>query len=308
MTADVLALRALGLGDVLTAVPALRGARRAWPGARLHLAAPAALGTWLADLGVVDAALPTQALGPLAWRGTGHVALNLHGRGPRSHTALAGTRPARLVAYRSNGWLGPSWRDDEHEVRRWCRLVASAGGDCGPEDLRLPVVGRPRPEEVLLHPGAAAPARRWPPQRWAALAAALRRAGRRVSLTGSVSERALCARVAEEAHALGGEPEDLSGALDVAGLATRVAGARLLVSGDTGVAHVATAVGTPSVLLFGPTPPALWGPLIDVDRHVVLWHGAGAARGDPHGTGVDPALARIGVDEVLDAALVTLSG
>ena len=49
--------------------------------------------------------------------------------------------------------------------------------------------------------------------------------------------------------------------------------AAVVVSGDTGIAHLATGYGTPSVLLFGPTPPAWWGPLVDLDRHRVLWHG-----------------------------------
>src|SRR5207237_79615 len=42
-----------------------------------------------------------------------------------------------------------------------------------------------------------------------------------------------------------------------------------LVCGDTGVAHLATALGTPSVLLFGPVPPSRWGPLADPELHTV---------------------------------------
>ena len=72
-------------------------------------------------------------------------------------------------------------------------------------------------------------------------------------------------------------------------------GALLVVSGDTGVAHVASAYGTPSVVLFGPVSPARWGPPAD-PRHQVLWHGDGT--GDPHGADLDPALQRITVDEV----------
>ena len=81
-------------------------------------------------------------------------------------------------------------------------------------------------------------------------------------------------------------------------LAVLVADASLVISGDTGVAHLATAYGTPSVLLFGPTPPALWGPPAG-GPHLVLWHGG---RGDPHGSRPDPSLLAIDEDEVLRAA------
>jgi ADP-heptose:LPS heptosyltransferase len=77
-----------------------------------------------------------------------------------------------------------------------------------------------------------------------------------------------------------------------------VAAARVVVCGDTGVAHLATAYRRPSVVLFGPVSPALWGPP-PRPQHVVLWHGDGA--GDPWGTALDPALARVTVAEVTDA-------
>lgn len=301
---DVLVLRALGLGDALTGVAALRGVRRAWPGRRLVLAAPPAVGGFLVRRGVVDAVLPARGLEPLrdAGRG-GHVAVDLHGRGPESHRVLTATRPGRLVAFAGPGAHdGPGFRPDEHEVDRWCRLVSGAGGPCGPDDLRLEVPDEQRSsragEVVLLHPGAASGARRWPADRWGALGARLTTTGWAVAVTGGPDERALAGRVA---HLAGAGARDLSGALDLDALAALVAGARLLVCGDTGVAHLATAVGTPSVLLFGPTPPAGWGPRIDPERHQVLWRGGPGYAGDPHGTEVDPALDRITVDQAWDA-------
>src|SRR5690606_25199260 len=77
-----------------------------------------------------------------------------------------------------------------------------------------------------------------------------------------------------------------------------VARAELLICGDTGVAHLATALRTPSVLLFGPTSPAHWGPPAARTWHRVLWKGA---RGDPHASRIDPGLARITVGEVREA-------
>ena len=88
------------------------------------------------------------------------------------------------------------------------------------------------------------------------------------------------------------------GWLDEASAAALVAAARVVVCGDTGVAHLATAYRRPSVVLFGPVSPHLWGPP-DRPQHVVLWHGDGT--GDPWGTTLDPALDAIDVDEVLAA-------
>ncbi|WP_251152859.1 glycosyltransferase family 9 protein [Cellulosimicrobium sp. Marseille-Q4280] len=344
----VLVLRALGLGDAVTAIPALRGIRRAWPGRRVLLAAPAEVGSWLVGLGLVDGVVPTRGLAPLRWvdeaetvtgmPAAGHVAVNLHGSGPESHRVLLATEPDRLVAFASGeaGVDGPAWDRDEHEVDRWCRLVTSAGGECAREDLRLEPPA-PRDAHVVVHPGAASGSRRWPAERFAAVVRHLADAGYDVVVTGSADERELCERVvaeATDAHAPvpTGSPTDTptgsatgdrartrrgavdhaAGVLDLPALADVVATALLVVSGDTGVAHLATAYGTPSVVLFGPTPPALWGPAIEPDRHVVLWHGEDVLpaahgepapyRGDPHGEDLDPALERVTVDEVTDAA------
>lgn len=318
----VLVLRALGLGDGLTGVAALRGLRRAFgPEVSLVLAAPAGIGGWLVARGVVDDVLVTPDLDDVveSWRARHgarrpEVAVDLHGRGPRSHRLLQALHPGRLIAWRCPpaGHLdGPVHDDAEHEVLRWCRLVSSTtGAGCGPGDLVLPTPARTTlpaglvPGFLLVHPGAAAGSRRWPPDRFARLVEILAARWPAVVVTGSTAERGLVETVA------GGTPgvRGLAGVLDLDGLAAMVAHAGLVICGDTGVAHLATAYRVPSVLLFGPTPPAWWGPCLDLDRHRVLWHGPELApgspdgyRGDPHGVAVDPALDLIDVPEVLDA-------
>jgi ADP-heptose:LPS heptosyltransferase len=311
----LLVLRALGLGDALTAVPALRGLRRAFPDRRLLLAAAGEPAELLRACGVVDDVVPTRGLdGPPPGAGLGpHIAVNLHGRGPRSHRLLAAAGPRRIVAYAcpEAGVDGPWWNEAEHEVRRWTRLVEVAAArrgvaaPCRPDDLRLDVPGVlpevRRQRYAVLHPGAASGARRWPARRWVRLAAALERHGIPVVLTGGPDERALAAGVAATA----GLPPSrcTAGELTLHGLAQLLAGAALLVCGDTGVAHLGTALGTPSVLLFGPVPPSRWGPVADPELHTVLWHGDGLGEGDPHGERCDPALLRITVDEALAAAI-----
>jgi ADP-heptose:LPS heptosyltransferase len=303
----VLVLRALGLGDALAGIPALRGLRRRFPRRRLLLAGHGEAARLLQRHRLVDDVVPTTglddpppglALGP-------HLAVNLHGRGPQSHRLLQAGRPTTLVAFAepASAHRGPGWDPEEHEVIRWCRLVGSIGGVCGPEDLRL----APRDDAdarrgpIVLHPGAAGGSRRWPIQRFAGVAAVLAVLGQPVVVTGSAAEAQLCSDLVVAA----GLPSeaDLAGRLDLAALMGLLREARLLICGDTGVAHLATALATPSVLLFGPTPPDHWGPLIDPDRHRVLWPGyRGRPPGDPQGAVPDPTLLRITTQDVLSAA------
>jgi ADP-heptose:LPS heptosyltransferase len=307
-------LRALGLGDLLTAVPALRALAAHYPAHRRVLAAPAALAALAAAHGLADEVVdvdlraggrPAPILPlPPALRGA-DIAVNLHGRGPESSRMLLGTGPGRLVAFAHptlpETSAGPRWRDDEHEVDRWCRLLTSVGVPADPGQLDLDV--RPDPAAsgaTVLHPGAASAARRWPAERWAALARCERERGRRVLVTGSAAEVPLARRVMAGA---GLEPAALlAGRTDVAGLAAVVAGCARVVCADTGLAHLATATRTPSVVLFGPTSPARWGPPAERPWHRVLWRGR---TGDPHAPEPDVGLLAIRVDDVV-AALAAL--
>jgi ADP-heptose:LPS heptosyltransferase len=298
----ILVLRALGIGDLATAVPALRALRAHYPDRTLSLAAP----QWLAPLvdlvGGIDRLVPTDGLTtPLAPTPRPYRAVNLHGRGPESHRLLRASRPVRLLGYRCPpaGHLdGPQWTADEHEVDRWCRLLRHYGIPVDPTDLSLrrPASDRVPVGVTIVHPGAKAAERRWPPERFALVARRLAASGHRVVVTGSAAERGTAARVVEAA---GLPPTALhAGGTDVGDLAALVAYGRLVVSGDTGIGHLATAYGTPSVLLFGPVAPAQWGPPPDRPRHEALWHGPMPRAG---ANPVHPALAAIEVPEVLAA-------
>jgi ADP-heptose:LPS heptosyltransferase len=301
-------LRPLGLGDLLTGVPAIRAIRAAVPDHRLVLATTEALRPLAALVDAVDEVLPARELEPLDWTGPPpELAVDLHGKGPASHEVVAALRPARLLCFGSPGYPGPTWYADEHEVRRWCRLVTEGLGvpaDPDALDLAVPPVAPLVTGAALVHPGAAFPGRRWPAERFAAVARHLAEQGHDVRITGGPGEVPLARRVAAaaglEADAV------LAGRTSSLELAAVAAAARVVVSGDTGVAHLATAYRRPSVVLFGPVAPALWGPPARAGAsgplHVALWHGeVHGGAGDPWGTELDPALAAVPVDEVLTA-------
>jgi ADP-heptose:LPS heptosyltransferase len=301
----VVVLRPLGLGDLLTAVPALRALADAFPGHRRVMAAPRVLEPLALLTGALDAVVDTAPLRPLSpeLRGA-DVAVDLHGKGPASHHVLLASRPRRLIAFAnpdvpSTAGL-PRWQENEHEVHRWCRLLEGCGIPADPSRLDLDPPPLEPPAEArgatVVHPGAAFPARRWPPERWAAVIHHELAAGRPVVVTGGPSEEALAQDVAERAGL--GPQAVLAGRTGLGELAAVVAAADRVVSADTGVAHLATALRTPSVVLFGPEPPTRWGPPSDRPWHRVLWAGR---RGDPRGARPDPGLLALGVDDVVAA-------
>ena len=299
----LLVLRALGLGDFLTGVPALRALADAFPDHTHQLVAPALLsplvGLLDGDWQLVDGA-PLAPLDRALARPD--VAVNLHGRGPQSHRALLESDPGRLIAFRHPevraSAAGPSWLAGEHEVARWCRMLAESGvpADRGRLELNRPAPAAAASGATIVHPGAASAARRWPADRFAAVARFEREAGRTVLVTGASGELELAREVARAAGL--SQQAVLAGRTGLAELAALVAAAGRVVCGDTGIAHLATALGTPSVVLFGPTSPAHWGPPHQRPVHIALWAGR---HGDPHAGQVDAGLLEIEVEDVLDA-------
>jgi ADP-heptose:LPS heptosyltransferase len=143
-----------------------------------------------------------------------------------------------------------------HEVERMLSTAAAAGFPA-PEDTRLRLT-TPLPDVtlageggpyVVVHPGASVPARAPLPGTCAGYVTALAGEGWPVVVTGSPAETELTRHVAGE-HAV-----DLGGQTDLATLAAVLAGAAVVVTGNTGPAHLAAAVGTPVVSLFAPTVP-----------------------------------------------------
>jgi ADP-heptose:LPS heptosyltransferase len=181
--------------------------------------------------------------------------------------SVAGTsedHPGSLLDVRRR----PEQDDGLHEVERSLALADALGHRLAPGDdgglrvdvPRLDTTLRPFGDHryVVLHPGASVPARGIDADRAAATVDRLVAAGHRVVVTGAAQEADLVTRVA-------GPPRDqvvgIAGRLDLEGLAGLLLDAAALISGNTGPAHLAAAVGTPVVSVFAPVVPVgRWRP------------------------------------------------
>jgi ADP-heptose:LPS heptosyltransferase len=302
-SANIAVLRALQLGDMLCAVPALRALRAAYPQACITL-----IGLpWARELAArfsryVDdfiefpgfPGLPERACDPRAFTAfladaqdrRFDLALQLHGDGRVSNAVAALLGARECAGYFPRGGPCPDafrflpWEPREHEVLRPLRLLERLGVPGAGIDLEFPLDAvdeeelarlarafRFRPGHyVCVHPGAQLASRRWPAERFARVADALAAEGHTIVLTGAAGEAALTCAVA---GAMRSRPVDLTGRTSLGALAALVANARLLVCNDTGVSHIAAATRTPSVVVSCGADTARWAPL-DPTRHRVL--------------------------------------
>src|SRR5580704_8790565 len=152
-----------------------------------------------------------------------------------------------------------------------CAALALPTGAKPPSDWTLPELKVPRADVeswrkkrglnadgrvvVALCPGAVGPAKRWPSSAYAALARELLAAGYAVWVLGGPQEKTLAAAIVADTPA-----RDLTGT-DLRDAILALAAASAAVSNDSGLLHVAAAVGTPSIGIFGPTSPWHWAPL-----------------------------------------------
>jgi ADP-heptose:LPS heptosyltransferase len=215
------------------------------------------------------------------------VAIQMHGSGVLSNRITRLLGAPRVTGFCPKPGSDPGfmpWPEAQPEVHRYLALMAFLGVPLQGTHLEMPLGDEDRAgyealaqrhrlatgRFVVIHPGARLRSRRWPVERFAAVGAALAREGWRVCVTGSPAERELTSAV------LAGLPRDavdLTGATTLGSLAALLSRAALLVCNDTGVSHVAAAVGAPSVVIASGSDVARWAPL-DATRHPVLWHEA----------------------------------
>lgn len=307
-----------GLGDLLCAVPSWRALRAALPQAHVTLVAqplgaaiaarlPAYIDDHLAFPGfpgIPDAGQDVRATVRFlaqAQERRFDLVVQQHGDGRVTNVIARLLGGRYLAGFHEEGRPAPDdgvfvpYRSDEHEIRRHLRLLAELGAPPVGEHLELDVLAEDcRSADtllggarrfVVLHPGAADVRRQWPATSYAELGRALSASGTDVVVTGSAAEAGLADRIAA---AIGPAARNLAGRTDLGGLAAVVDRAALVVSNDTGPAHLAVARDVPSVVAVAGTPNRAWLPL-DERRHPAVT----GADGVPPATAVLAAARRL---------------
>jgi ADP-heptose:LPS heptosyltransferase len=309
----VVVLRALQLGDLLCAVPALRAFRAAWPAAEIVLIGlpwarafverfdgyldgfrefPGYPG--LPEREPVIEEVPRFLAAIQAERFD--LAVQLHGSGPIVNPLVMLLGAARAAGFYPEREPCPDletfrpWPRHGLEIRRLLALPEFLGLPADGEHLEFPV----RPEDraaltrlegteslrpghfVCIHPGASVAPRRWPAEHFAAVAAALAGREMEIVLTGTAGEAGLTRAVAERS---GARCLDLAGRTNLGTLGALLESARLLICNDTGLSHLAAALGVPSVVISTGDNPERWAP-IDRARHRVLCRADGIRPGE----------------------------
>jgi ADP-heptose:LPS heptosyltransferase len=302
--------RALHLGDLLCAMPALRALRRAAPQAHIALIGlPWARGFVSRFSRYVDELIEFPGYPGFPERPGSSMQLNaflrrmrqrqfdlalqLHGTGWEVNDIVLGCGAARCGGFHPPGQPAPTqwfmpWPEQAPEIRRYLALMSHLGAAEQGEQLEFPLEQDDRQQAravqqelglepgayLCLHAGARLRSRRWPARRFAQVAEYLAGHGWTVLLTGDAGEAPLTAELrAQLAPTLRGRVHDLAGRTGLGGLAALLAQARLLLSNDTGLSHIAAALGTPSVIVSSGGDARRWAPL-DQRRHRVLWRDA----------------------------------
>lgn len=301
----ILVVKLADMGDLLTAIPALRALRDSFPKARIDALVTPHTAPILAGSLLVDEVLTFEkhwydslisAVKPSSLWSIFRLWQNLRSRkydrlfilhhlttrwGTIKYAGLALSTRAkeRIGLDNGRGWFFTQRAKDlgfggRHEVEYWLEVVGLVGAKT--ENLRLPVSERAVEEAkallegsgrwkegmplVAIHPGSGeySLARRWPPDHFAQVADGLiERCGIQVALLGGQDEVELTQSVAS---LMRHEAINLGGKTAIPVLAGLLRLSRLFLGNDSGVMHLASAVGTPVVAIFGPSNPAAWGP------------------------------------------------
>jgi ADP-heptose:LPS heptosyltransferase len=297
----ILLLRLERIGDLLMVLPAIADVQAFAPDAQIDLV----VGSWNADLArSIDSVRRVQSIDAawLAREGRGLSLLSLvraarHWRGVgydlainfepdiRSNLLLAASGAAWTAGYRSGGGgalldVALDYDTRAHATDNARRLVSTIFGRTAPAQdtptLIVPSGAHDNASRLLVgargpligvHVSGGRAIKQWPPEQFADVARRLVETfGATIVLTGSGDDRMLVDTVKRVLPAE--NVIDVAGHLDLLTLAAVIERLDLFVTGDTGPMHLAVAVCTPVVAVFGPSDPARYAPRGPSDRVV----------------------------------------
>lgn len=292
---NVLIVRLGALGDIVHAVPAAAALRAAFPDARIDWLVEARHRAFVDLVTAIDRVITLDRPSPSGWLDAARrlrqsrydVAIDLQGL-LKSAVLARASGAARVIGFSiwhlrektARPFYSATGDDSRsapegHVIRKNLRLLRTVGVDDDRIVFPLAHVQSPALERVraeldgapfaLINPGAAWPNKRWPPERLGEIASFLRdvRGVRSIVLWGPGEET-----LAGSVVAASGGAARLAPPTTLADLVELSRAAALMISGDTGPLHIATAAGTPTVALFGPTDPARNGPWLPEDVSV----------------------------------------
>jgi heptosyltransferase-1 len=297
----ILLVKLSSFGDVLHALPTLEALRAAYPGAHITWLVEAAYAPLLSGHPALDEVWVAPRLRPAEFFSGSNPAafrrllqqlrsrpfdlvVDIQGL-LKSAVWVALARSPRKVGYdktRELSYLAltervPPFDPEAHAVWRYLNLAHYLGAPPTLPRFRLGLdaaadISALIPDEadrplVVLHPGARWASKLWPPASWASLAEWFHGQGFQVAVTGSRADRELVAGIAAQCRA---PILHLAGSTSLAQLAAILRQARIAVTTDTGVMHLAAALGTKVAALFGPTAPWRTGPFGDGHQVVRL--------------------------------------
>lgn len=338
----LLVIQTAFVGDMVLTTPLLRALKRRYPEARLTLLSTPAGAALLRGSPYVDETIvfdkkkrdrSTRALVALArrLRAGGFDAVVAAQRSFRTGVLVRATgAPLRIgFAGAPGGWAYTRRvaADAPHQALRYLALAGAAGVDLASADgtPELPVLPEaavsidrkleadgigPCEPLLVLAPGSVWGSKRWTPEGFAAVAAAAPALGLRPVLVGSPDEAELAARIAAMVSM---NVPSLAGRSDLAELAALAARARVLVANDSGSGHIAAAVGTPVVSIFGPTSPSFGFAPYGRATRIVEVDGLDCRPCDRHGPPVCPlghhrCMREIRPERVIEAVRSLLTG
>lgn len=295
----ILCLRLERIGDLVMTLPALAALRASFPAARIDLV----VGSWNRELASAVGAVDHVETLDAAWlsrepgaAGLGRVLGRAVGWRRNAYDAALNFEPdirsnlavrlsgARTVAGFRSGGGGPlldigldydATRHTRDNALALVRAVAGAPAAPGPSGLRIPAASRDAARRLLpvgalsigIHIGGGRAIKHWPEDRFAEVATRLiAERGATIVFTGAPEDRDVVRRAMRGLPA--GHVVDASGETSLLTLAALLEALALFITGDTGPMHVAHAVGTPVVAVFGPSDPRRYGPDGPLDRVV----------------------------------------